>query len=340
MHINIVVAHIFLYKFLRRCNILGKVINYFVNTNFPEKVSFEYDNFKGLRVHLSLNNCISEEIDECFKNMMTESLKKDLRMEIIRDSLDNSIKGMIFPNLSVGILLEQSFPNSSYSEKATEYFKSAGKIHDQIEKIYISNTDFKKLDQINENLIAELFEGKRLGKNANVIDRFFGAMTVNKSVNYIENLTEGLNKRYFIKGRAGTGKSTFMKKIAKAAIEHGYDVEKYHCSFAPDSLDMVVIREIGTCIFDSTAPHELFPSKESDSIIDIFGDCVALGTEEKYEEEIQCFQSMYDEMIHTGREYLKEVTEERKKYNEKNGIGLGKYEKEIIENITKMIKSV
>ena len=319
---------------------LGKVINYFVNTNFPEKVSFEYNNFKDLRVYLSLNHCRSEEIDNCLKSMMSEALSRRLSMEIIHDSLDNSIKGVIFPDLSVGILLEQSFANSSYSEKAAEYFKSAGKIHDQIEKIYISNTDFNKLDKINENLIEELFKDKRLYKKAKVIDRFFGAMTANKSVNYIENITENLNKRYFIKGRAGTGKSTFMKKIAKAAIERGYDVEKYHCSFAPDSLDMVVIREIGTCIFDSTAPHELFPSKESDGIIDIFGDCVALGTEEKYEEEIQCFQSMYDEMIHTGRECLKEVTEERKKYNEKNGIGLGEYEKEIIENITKMIKSV
>lgn len=285
-------------------------------------------------------NCISEEIDVYLKNMMSESLKNDLCMEIIHDSLDNSVKGMVFPDLSIGILFEKPFLSNNFSEQATEYFKSAGKIHDQIEKIYISNTDFKKLDRINDDLIMELFKNKKLHKNAKVVDRFFGAMTINKSINYIDNLTNELNKRYFIKGRAGTGKSTFMKKIANVAIDFGYDVEKYHCSFAPDSLDMVVIRELGVCIFDSTAPHEMFPTKESDSVIDIFSECVMFGTEEKYEEEIHYFQSMYDEMIQAGRECLKDIDEDRKKYNKQNGSSLKFEEIEFINNITKMIKSV
>lgn len=319
---------------------MSKMINYFVDTKYPENVSFAYNNFKDLRISLFVNDCINEEIDEYLRNMMSESLKKDLCIEVIHDSIDNSIKGIAFTDLSVGVLFERPFLSNSCSEKITEYFVSAGKIHNQIEKIYIANTDFKKLDQINENLIGELFKGESLNKKSKVVNRFFGAMTANKSVNYIENLTDELNKRYFIKGRAGTGKSTFMKKVAKAAIERGYDVEKYHCSFAPDSLDMVVMREIGVCIFDSTAPHEMFPSKESDTIIDIFNECVARGTEEKYEEEINYYQSMYNEMIHAGREYLREFDDERKKYNKQNGRGLKIEEMDFVNNITKMIKSV
>ena len=50
-----------------------------------------------------------------------------------------------------------------------------------------------------------------------------------------------------------------MKRIAAAAQENGFDVEFYRCSLDPNSCDMVLIRELGFCVFDSTAPHEYFP---------------------------------------------------------------------------------
>ena len=43
---------------------------------------------------------------------------------------------------------------------------------------------------------------------------------------------QGIRRRYLIKGGPGTGKSTFMKKIAKDASEQGYSVEYYRCSSA------------------------------------------------------------------------------------------------------------
>lgn len=66
-------------------------------------------------------------------------------------------------------------------------------------------------------------------------------------------------KAYIIKGGPGTGKSSFMKKVAEAANEKGYDTELVYCSSDPDSLDGVIVPELSFCMVDGTAPHVVEP---------------------------------------------------------------------------------
>lgn len=60
---------------------------------------------------------------------------------------------------------------------------------------------------------------------------------------------------FIIKGGPGTGKSSFMKAIAKRAAEKGMKVSECPCSSDPDSLDGVIIDDIKTVFFDGTSPH-------------------------------------------------------------------------------------
>ena len=64
---------------------------------------------------------------------------------------------------------------------------------------------------------------------------------------------------YCIKGGPGTGKSTFMKKIAAAAVKKGADVELAHCSSDPNSLDGVIIKPANIAFVDGTHPHVVDP---------------------------------------------------------------------------------
>lgn len=77
---------------------------------------------------------------------------------------------------------------------------------------------------------------------------------------------------HIIKSGPGTGKSTFMKRIGKAAEELGYDVEYILCSGDPDSLDGVYIPVLHTGWVDGTDPHVLEPNYFGAS-----GDYVNLG---------------------------------------------------------------
>ncbi len=69
---------------------------------------------------------------------------------------------------------------------------------------------------------------------------------------------EEIERRYLIKGGPGTGKSTFMRSIAKKAQDAGLSVEYYACSSDPSSLDAVVI-EGRVAVLDATSPHCVEP---------------------------------------------------------------------------------
>ncbi len=60
---------------------------------------------------------------------------------------------------------------------------------------------------------------------------------------------------HIIKGGPGTGKSSFMKKLAEAAESRGLRAEKVLCSGDPDSLDGLYLPELGEAWVDGTAPH-------------------------------------------------------------------------------------
>lgn len=62
---------------------------------------------------------------------------------------------------------------------------------------------------------------------------------------------------YILKGGAGTGKSTLMKRIARE-LDKG-DRTLFHCSSDPASLDAVVLDDYKTIVVDGTAPHTFDP---------------------------------------------------------------------------------
>lgn len=63
---------------------------------------------------------------------------------------------------------------------------------------------------------------------------------------------------YILKGGAGTGKSSLMKKLAAKMCDRD-DVVLYFCSSDPDSLDAVIFKKAGVIIVDGTSPHVFDP---------------------------------------------------------------------------------
>ena len=89
-------------------------------------------------------------------------------------------------------------------------------------------------------------------------NRFFAA--ANTGVGFLSRFHEIFDPKkhdeiYIIKGGAGTGKSTFMKRLGEEAERRGFLPEYYYCSSDIHSLDGLVIREIDVCVLDGTAPH-------------------------------------------------------------------------------------
>lgn len=322
----------------------GKIMNYYAGGNTARGFYSLYEeNIADLERLFILKGGPGTGKSSLMKAIGREWVQKGYDIELLHCSSDNnSIDGVIIPALKAGVVdgtaphvIEPKAPGAveeyvnlgvtwdsnqlrehkdkikQYTSEASEHFKSAyacfGKaleIHDEWEKFYINHIDFKKANELTERLIQTFFGNQSHYKRANVKHRFLGAATPKGAVDFVPNLTENVKKRYFIKGRPGSGKSTMLKKLAVAAEQKGYDVEVYHCGFDPHSLDMVIVRELGFAIFDSTAPHEYFPTRASDGIIDMYDLIIAPGTDEKYAKEIQDVSLRYKEKMNEGISFL------------------------------------
>ncbi|NMA14977.1 MAG: hypothetical protein GX930_07065, partial [Clostridia bacterium] len=131
---------------------------------------------------------------------------------------------------------------------AYTYLKAAKGVHDDWEAINSAALDTKMADRVAEELVEEIFQD-----NKPVVRHLFAsAITPKGMMNYIDNITGDCQARYIIKGRPGTGKSTLTKKVMQAAIDRGLNIDVYHCSLDPDSIDMLVIPILGVAVIDGT----------------------------------------------------------------------------------------
>ena len=244
---------------------------------------FTKDNIFDVTTSVSLN-CTNLYVTDWVLTNFAKELKEDYHT-IIAPGSRTLKSGLVLksrqrafvtncPDATEQLELDKYFNIVPISKKSQRHwsdmeisYKKAKLVHDEWERVYINNMDFKSLDSFSQKVIETLTAEESQEGKGKVYRRFFGTTTVEGTVNFIDDITESIRKRYFIKGRPGTGKSTFLKKLSKALTEKGYDVEEYYCSFDPKSLDMVVSRELSFCVFDSTPPHEKFPERDTDEIL-------------------------------------------------------------------------
>ncbi|WNS75351.1 PRK06851 family protein [Bacillus sp. DTU_2020_1000418_1_SI_GHA_SEK_038] len=329
----------------------GKILNYYGGGNTARGFySLFESNLQGLERLFILKGGPGTGKSSLMKAVGSEWAEKGYDLEYIHCSSDNnSIDGVIIPALKVGIVdgtaphviepntpgaveeyvnLGEAWDSKALAERKEEitqinervsrsfemaYSKLAEalKIHDKWENIYIENMDFAKADQLTNKLLKEFFGNMQLNKASNVKHRFLGAATPIGAVDFVQNLTEGLPKRYFVKGRAGTGKSTMLRKLAAEGEKRGFDLEIYHCGFDPHSLDMLIFRELGLAIFDSTSPHEYFPDRSGDEIIDTYEIIVTPGTDEIFAEQIKEISGQYKAKMKEAISYLAQAKAQR-----------------------------
>ena len=144
------------------------------------------------------------------------------------------------------------------------------------------------------------------------------------------------NKRVLYAKDSNIDMLTFLKELAKKSETLGYDTEIYHCSFDPESLDMVLIPQLNICFFDSTAPHEYFPSLETDEVIDTYEALITPGTDEANADRLAEIASLYKATIKKGTTALGEA---KKLHDVLEEIYIKAMNFQIIEGIYEQIKS-
>lgn len=312
---------------------------YYVTANTAEGfINLLPSNINHLQQIISLNHPSQTVKTKILKDIITK-YESTCEVEVLKSALgERYLDGVVIREKSIAILNRSIVPNDMsevteldliqytqdtpvknaeleekfihHTENAYKHLQTGLRIHDDLEEIYIKEMDFKKADAIVDSFIQSVLHGQpKKNRDGHEYHRFFGTTTVDGPVNVVPHITEKLSRVFYIKGRAGTGKSTFMKKVASTCIEYGYDTEIHHCSFDPDSIDMVLVPALDFCMFDSTDPHEFFPTREGEEIIDLYKEAVTPGTDEKFTDEINKVNDHY-------KSYMKESVIELKKAGE------------------------
>ena len=314
----------------------NQVSNYYVISHNSEGMCNLLDsNIKNLDKIIVIECCSKLVTTLVLKKISNELFNKD-NIEIIHNPLDKNILDGIIDKTSGIAILSKSIIDKSYDniqnislkccyvcetekideiknnitskfDTAYDYFKEAKKIHDDWEVVYVENIDFSKADEVIEKTIKEILKDISFDKKSTIRERFFGAISANGATNYVEEIINSKKTRYFIKGRPGTSKSTMLKKLATNAYNKGIDVDVYYCASDVNSLDMLVFPELDMCIFDSTAPHEFFPTREDDIIIDMYTELLEENFDEKNEELLNEIKSKYSKSVTNGIDVLKDI---------------------------------
>lgn len=141
--------------------------------------------------------------------------------------------------------------NKQAYRRAFNFFKSSRFIYDEIEAANKEYVDFEGINNLTKTAIERIFT-KEVHKNK--LDGFkerhlfSAAYTPEGVVDYTSSIIDGVKDRYFLNGNIGTGKTTFLKRIAEEARLRNLHVELFHNPMNPHKLDSLIIKELNTII--------------------------------------------------------------------------------------------
>lgn len=155
-------------------------------------------------------------------------------------------------------ILRSNYQVSRYFQAAYLALKEAKIAIDEWE-FYISEyQDWGLIDQMMLKVEKELFKivPKGHGKQRHM---FAWAHSPQGKVQYIDSLLKDTNILYMLQGQPGTGKASFLAKIAERALSYGLYVEHFHNTLEPQKLDLLIIPEISTALVIDAEPYPYSP---------------------------------------------------------------------------------
>ena len=193
--------------------------------------------------------------------------------------------------------------------KAYGYLAQARILSDEIESYY---SDSGALDTIGLNALGRgletlLLNNSKPSRNAKERHLFASGITPDGPVNYLDTIFDPLGKRYILRGPAGSGKATIVKKLFNAAVSRGVSVEAFHCSLRPEEIDHLVLPDLNIGVVTAIPPHE-YRASPGDILLDT-GEFVSSAKLSVFGEDIAEAQRRYEDAFNRAVSFIKRAKE-------------------------------
>lgn len=175
-------------------------------------------------------------------------------------------------------------------KRAYRFLKASEPIYFDIEEKYKDCMDFGKINELTEKIIDELFRNiNSTGEYIKERHLFGTAITPIGCIDYTDSILSQVDKVYYLNGEIGTGRTTFLKKIYKKAVEKGMCVEVYHYPLIPEKIETILIKDLNLGITTS----KIF---EGNNEINL-KECINNSKLINYEKDINFDKNIFDELI-------------------------------------------
>lgn len=154
-------------------------------------------------------------------------------------------------------------------------------IRDEMESYVTEAMDFTRVDRLTAELTAQILEKappRNNGSAPRARHLFYSAISPNGVVHYLDSLLAGLAQLYLIRGRPGSGRSTLVETVARAAHARGLDTAVYHCAFEPHRVDLVIIPAVRTAVLKDVEEIGFIPAADGPRV-DVYNLDVYLNEE-------------------------------------------------------------
>ena len=124
-------------------------------------------------------------------------------------------------------------------QRAFKYLKAAEPIFYDIEVKNSDVMDFGKINKFTDEFMEKLFSGVENKEKLSEARHLFGtAITPIGHIDYADSLLQDAKKIYYLEGKIGYGKTTFLKHLYEKAVLKGLNVEVFHYPLIPEKIDL------------------------------------------------------------------------------------------------------
>lgn len=206
------------------------------------------------------------------------------------DNLEKNKEEVVECNKEIGECFQRAF----------KYLKAAEPIFYDIESKNMDMMDFGKLNKFTDEFMEEIFKGIENKDELSDPRHLFGtAITPIGHIDYSDSLLQDARKVYYLDGKIGYGKTTFLKRIYDKAILKGLKVEVFHYPLIPEKIESIMIIDLRIAITTSS----LFKDKDAINL----GEFIDKEKIDNHKEEVEVDEKILDELINYAISNLKKA---------------------------------
>ncbi|MCC3865140.1 PRK06851 family protein [Terrisporobacter petrolearius] len=206
------------------------------------------------------------------------------------DNLEKNKEEVVQCNKEIGECFQRAF----------KYLKAAEPIFYDIESKNMDMMNFGKLNKFTDEFMEEIFKGiENKDELSNPRHLFGTAITPIGHIDYSDSLLQDAKKVYYLDGKIGYGKTTFLKRVYDKAILKGLKVEVFHYPLIPEKIESIMIIDLGIAITTSS----LFENKDAINL----GEFIDKEKIDNHKEEVEVDEKILDELINYAISNLKKA---------------------------------